>query len=198
MRDVSVYRSILSGNIGAVGSSADNSYHVVTGSGLDSSSLLDGFSITQGNASGVWPMSDGGGMRLEFNSHPTLSNLRFIENSAKDYGGGLSVDNSNPTLVNVVFSRNHAIQGSGAVDNSGGMVTFINNTFSANSSQRGSGAISNFYGGFFTFHNSIAWGDVGPKGEVFNAPGTTSNLAFSLVFCFAIFPRLSDAGSLHG
>jgi predicted outer membrane repeat protein len=173
--------AILSRDVGVAGDTRDNSYHVLTGSGLDPSAMLDGFVITQGNASGTWPLSDGGGMRLESDARPSLANLEFIANSATDYGGALSVDNSSPTLVNVVFSRNHATQGSGAVDNSGGMVTFINVTFSGNSSQHGSGAISNFYGGFFTFHNSIAWGDSGPGGEVFNAPGTNSNLSYGII-----------------
>ncbi len=180
-RNLEANPTILSGDIGVPGDDSDNSYHVVSASGVDASAVLDGFVITQGNASGTWPLSDGGGMRLEFNARPALANLRFIDNSAKDYGGALSVDNSSPTLVNVVFSRNHAVQGSGGVDNSGGMLTFINCAFSANSSQHGSGAISNFYGAFFTFHNTIAWGDGGPGGEVFNAPGTNSNLSYSLV-----------------
>ena len=180
-RNWEAYPSILSGDIGVSGDARDNSFHVVTGSGIDASAVLDGFVITGGNASGTWPLSDGGGMRLEFHAQPRLANLKFIANSAADYGGGLSVDNCSPTLVNVVFSRNRAVQGSGAVDNSGGMITFINVSFSGNSSQRGSGAISNFYGAFFTFHNSIAWGDSGHNGEVFNAPGTNSNLSYSLV-----------------
>ncbi len=41
--------TILSGDIGAAGN-GDNSYHVVTGSGVASTAILDGFTITAGNA----------------------------------------------------------------------------------------------------------------------------------------------------
>jgi len=37
--------TILSGDIGDSGSSADNSYHVVSGSGTDRSAVLDGFTV---------------------------------------------------------------------------------------------------------------------------------------------------------
>ena len=51
-RDITLYPTVLSGNIGAIGNNTDNSYHVVVGSGTDSTAVLDGFTITAGNASG--------------------------------------------------------------------------------------------------------------------------------------------------
>ena len=62
-RDVTRYASILSGDIGTVGDTSDNSYHVVVGSGTDATAVLDGFTITAGNADGdVSHMNCGGGM----------------------------------------------------------------------------------------------------------------------------------------
>src|SRR5262249_41625709 len=76
-RNVATNVTTLSGEIGDPTKTADNSYHVVYSSGLDKTAILDGFTITGGNA-------DGG----------SLSN----------FGGGMYNDNSSPTLTNVTFS----------------------------------------------------------------------------------------------
>ena len=49
-RDITVYETTLSGDIGASGDDSDNSFHVVTARDTDNSALLDGFTITGGNA----------------------------------------------------------------------------------------------------------------------------------------------------
>ncbi|MHC4346802.1 MAG: hypothetical protein ACYSUP_19210, partial [Planctomycetota bacterium] len=49
-RDIEVYETILSGDIGFVGYNFDNSFHIVTSSYTDSTAVLDGFIITAGNA----------------------------------------------------------------------------------------------------------------------------------------------------
>ena len=45
-----LYQTILSGDIGTIGDISDNSYHVVFSSGVDGTGVLDGFTITAGNA----------------------------------------------------------------------------------------------------------------------------------------------------
>ena len=57
--------TILSGEIGAAGN-ADNSYHVVLGGGTNSTAVLDGFTVTAGNANATSPYNSGGGLYLEF------------------------------------------------------------------------------------------------------------------------------------
>ena len=57
----------------------ENSYHVFyhpEGTGLDSSAILDGFTVTGSNANGVSPHSYGGGMYND-GSSPTLINCTF-------------------------------------------------------------------------------------------------------------------------
>ena len=77
--------------------------------------VLDGFTITGGDASG------GGGMRNS-GSSPTVTNCTFSGNSA-DAGAGMYNSNSNPTVTNCIFSGNSASSGSGF--GGGGMVNFL-------------------------------------------------------------------------
>lgn len=103
---------------------ADNSYHVVVGGGIDS--VLDGFTITAGNANGeyAFPCDQmcGGGM---FNiGSPALANIIFRDNAAHNGGGMFNLAMSGvskPTLLNVIFSGNVA-QGEWGLG--GGMTNF--------------------------------------------------------------------------
>ncbi|MHC4558298.1 MAG: hypothetical protein ACYS80_13455, partial [Planctomycetota bacterium] len=54
-RDIKLYETILSGDLNGndgtnFTNNGDNSYHVVTGSGTDATAVLDGFTVTGGNA----------------------------------------------------------------------------------------------------------------------------------------------------
>jgi len=74
---------VLSGDIGVAGDAGDNVYHVVTANSTDAFTLLDGVTVTGGQASsGV-----GGGIHVN-NGSLTIANCRIVDNSA-DYGGGL-------------------------------------------------------------------------------------------------------------
>jgi hypothetical protein len=80
-RDVTGTPSVLSGDIGG-GSTADNSYHVVVGNGTNSTAVLDGFTITAGNANGTSTATYGGEMYNEYYSSPTLTNCIVWGNTA--------------------------------------------------------------------------------------------------------------------
>ena len=93
---------------------AENSYHVVTGSGTDANTILDGFTITAGNANGSYPNETGGGMDNGSGS-PTVNNCTFIGNSA-DYGGGMfNVYPGRPTVTNCTFRANSAYEHGGGM-----------------------------------------------------------------------------------
>jgi len=97
----------LSGDIGTTGDNSDNSYHVVTGSGTNNTAVLDGFTITGGNANGAESNGMGGGMYDDQGS-PALENVIFSGNSATLGGGMCNSTNSSPMLANVTFSNNTA------------------------------------------------------------------------------------------
>lgn len=85
-----------------------NAYHVVTGGGSWEIAVLDGFTITAGNADGVYPDDSGGGM-FNISSSPTLGNTSLSGNHATLSGGGMYNNNgSNPVLTNVSFEANKA------------------------------------------------------------------------------------------
>ncbi len=120
--------TILSGNIGAL-DSTDNSYHVVV---IDSSAnwltigsntIINGFKITNGNASGSFPnnvfmlngynlsRSSGGGIILN-SGYNTLNNTSVVYNLAVE-GAGIFAQNGNSIISNNVIFNNTSSRGGG-------------------------------------------------------------------------------------
>ncbi|MBN2271148.1 MAG: hypothetical protein JXN61_11070, partial [Sedimentisphaerales bacterium] len=113
-RDIEAYETVLSGDLAGddVGSAnnAENSYHVVTGSGANASAVLDGFTIAGGNANGLGDDSSGGGMFNASASSPAVANCVFSGNLAAMHGGGMYNEGScSPTLTDCTFSNNSAV-----------------------------------------------------------------------------------------
>lgn len=126
-----------------------NSYHVLSGSGVDQTAVLDGFVITAGYASRTPPDIHGyGGGMFNWAGSPTLTNLVFSGNTAGKgaayYGGGgmFNIRSSNPILTNVTFVANTAGGGAGMYnDHSNPVLNDV--TFSGNKSIDAS-CISNY------------------------------------------------------
>ncbi len=73
-----VFITTLSGDIGTQEDNSDNSYHVVTGvTGATSATILDGFTITGGNANGATSPNNCGGGMYNPTSSPTLDEPYF-------------------------------------------------------------------------------------------------------------------------
>ena len=119
-RDIALYETNLSGDLlGNDGpnfeNNDENSYHVVTSSSVDETAVLDGFTMTAGNANSPFlPHNQGGGMYND-QSSPTVINCIFSGNNAGGCtggngggGGGMANHSSSPTVINCVFSGNNA------------------------------------------------------------------------------------------
>ncbi len=187
-RDIRLYETILSGDLAGNDepgidpcdlinhpSRAENSYHVVTGNGVDIAAVLDGFTITAGNANGpVSPKTTGGGMLCNctatvsnctftvnsavlgggiyctyklYATFPTLINCMFIGNSASESGGGVRAYGSNPTLINCKISGNLAGKlGGGLMPGSENDIKLVNCLINGNSAGQAGGGI---YAGFY-------------------------------------------------
>jgi len=161
-RDIQAYLTILSGDLNGDDveiadpedltdepSRAENSYHVVTGSGTDDTAVLDGLLITGGNAhlSGIWlederspETNEKGGGAYNWQGNPTITDCSFNRNSAR-VGGGMHNSDSNLMLTNCIFSENHAQEG-GAIHNSGGSPTLIDCTINENAANFGGGILN--------------------------------------------------------
>lgn len=183
-------QTILSGGIGDSNDANDNSYHVVTGSGTDSTAVLENVTISGGNADGNFPYNNGGGIYNDAGS-PTIKYCCIIDNNAVDAGGGMYNFWSSPTLTSNSFCRNAASWGAGlanfafsspeltncvfrdnnAVEVGGGMSNvvlsdpqIVNCTFYANTA-------GSFGGGIYAngsdpdVYNSILWENVAPDGN---------------------------------
>ncbi len=118
-RKVYLYETILSGDLNGndepnFTNNSENSYHVVKVSGgIDSEALLDGFTITAGNADG--PESFGGGIYVD-SGGPTVINCTIIGNKAIDVGGGIYChDSSRPYIVDCTIIQNSARNHGGGV-----------------------------------------------------------------------------------
>ncbi len=103
----------ISGEKGDPANDADNYYNVVWAFNVDSTTILDGFTITAGYADDTtYGYNYGGGLEI-FHSSPTLSNLIITENLA-DYGGGIGFSYySSPVLTNVVITNNFTLSAGG-------------------------------------------------------------------------------------
>ncbi len=177
--------TILSGEIGAPGN-ADNSYHVVTAQLVDSTAVLDGFTITAGNADGTTPDDEGGGMLItsasptlrnliissnwagngaglydasawNAPSKPTLTDITFYNNFATGDGGGMYDDGlSAPALTDVLFTDNEASTGGGGGLKEVGTGSLNNVTFRVNQAAAG-GGLENW--GKANVTNATFWGN---------------------------------------
>lgn len=123
-----------------------NAYNVVSSTGATETTVLDGFTITAGNANSTLitcPGKCGGGM-YNTNSSLTLRNVTFSGNRADIDGGGMANESSNPTLSDVTFSHNSAgDDGGGMHNNNGSNPSLIDTDFISNTTTGGPGS----YGG---------------------------------------------------
>jgi len=146
----------------AAGIAGANAFHVLyldgeTGANITAATVIDGFTVTGGNASeynqpsgyggGLYCAGGGGGNACS----PTLGNLVFSGNHARHNGGGMINRGQNggvssPALTNVTFSGNQAEFGGGMVNWGYAGVsspTLTNVTFSGNRANTDGGGMVN-------------------------------------------------------
>ena len=149
-RDVDLFPTILSGDIGIWGDNSDNSFHVVYVNNLTApNAFIKGFEIKKGNANGSSTKSYGGGA-----FYGNLDECIIDSNYASQYGGGTYYSN----LINCNIHHNGCSNSGGGAyegnannciffDNSSSYIgggkyygTTYNSTFSQNHAQYGGAA----------------------------------------------------------
>ncbi|MCP9766353.1 hypothetical protein EGI22_00435 [Lacihabitans sp. LS3-19] len=157
-RDFKLNETILSGNIGSSGTDTDNSYHVVYIQKADSTTLLNGLTIADGNADqtdtenffGAGLYNNGQG--ADTVSNPTLELCVFKNNKAYRGGGiynnGKNEGQASPWISHCRFISNTAVEGAGAYNNGSGNaksnVTFSDCVFENNFTSFNGAAIYNY------------------------------------------------------
>jgi len=154
-RNLSAHETILHGG--------SNRYHVFRNNSVDYTSVLDGFTITHGNASdpNPNPPSDatfGAGMHNTLCAQRIL-NCKFISNHATGLGAGMYNKESSPTIINCTFSGNYAPDcGGGMYNENESFPTIINSIFSGNTATQGGGICNN--GGGANIYNTTISGNL--------------------------------------
>ena len=183
----------LSGDVGQPGIESDNSYHVIWAdvSNMGTTTVLDGFTITGGYASGTAPHDMGAGM-YSTGSSPTISNCYLNENTASLGGGGMYLTSgASPVLHNCVFHDNTANNGGAAYCSSTSSAPVFNNcTLTKNTALVNGGAVYSDNCPS-TFNNCIVWGnEAAGNGNEFFVSSQAVSLNFS---CYA-----NEAGDVVG
>ncbi len=165
-RDIAAFETVLSGDLAGndgpnFQNNDENSYHVVTGSGCDQTAIVDGCTVTAGNADGDDPHRYGGGMYNE-DGDPTLANCTIRANAA-EYGAGIRNDASSPVLSNCTISDNATLYSGGGMHNSQSGATLTDCTFSGNSALHG-GGMFNWNGSDPTLMNCTFVANTADKG----------------------------------
>jgi len=118
----------------------DNTYHVVTAEDVDSTAVLDGFTIRGGNANTDGFLGEvGGGLLISTSgatatSEPTIVNCVFKENRASGRGSAVFAEfpqaqtSSKPQFRKCVFRHNKAATG-GAIDQQNSKIILIDCAF---------------------------------------------------------------------
>ena len=181
-RDVSNYVTTLDGDLlgddgPGFANNDDNSWHVVTGSLTDATAILDGFTITAGNASGPEGAptyhASGGGM-IVVSGSPTVRLCTFESNAAAGWGAGMVVnDVSSPEISGSTFIGNVAQRAGGGLRCGDSSVAVTNSTFIGNRAEDlalGGGAIASFNTGLLIteslFLNNYTAGEGGVTATV--------------------------------
>jgi len=151
--------SILSGDIGILADSLDNTYHVMITTGLTAASVFEKLTFSDGNANSFsvldlefggtfFDRRIGGGM-YNTSSSPTLSDCTFQSNIGLSGGGMYNKENASPILNNCVFESNIATAEAPSTGLGGGMYNLNSSpilsfcTFTSNTSEDEGGGIAN-------------------------------------------------------
>lgn len=191
-RDTAAHVTVLSGDIGTNGDAGDNAYHVVTSRGNDATAVLDGVTITGGNANGADPDDRGAGLYVANGGAPTLVNCTITGNVTPGMGAGVYASSgSTPHLDGCVISSNTASgatwpQGGGGLYNDAGATSVVTGTTFAQNSAVLGGGMANFFNAAPTLTDCVFQANTGPS-------GSSGGAVYSYGGCSPTFDRCTFA-----
>lgn len=189
-RIINATPSIMSGDIGTPGDATDNCHHVVISAGAVGNASLDGFHITDGNATRVInPFVNG---ELIFGSYaaglyikrgsPAIVNCYIARNTARAYAGGVYVEDANLSFTSTIIENNNAGNGGGGIYISRNTNVMMNSvTIQGNQTPGSAGGLANS-GGNVTLENSaIRANNAGENGGGFYQYSGTTTLRSTVI-----------------
>ncbi|MDR2847887.1 MAG: T9SS type A sorting domain-containing protein [Bacteroidales bacterium] len=191
--NITILSGDLDGNDGAnFANNEENTYHVVIGAGI-TDALLDGFTISGGNANGdeyitvngELVVNGAGGGITNTNATSTFANLTVSENKAALFGGGIINVEGGYTFTNLTVSGNTADYGGGIynmLEESASTTAFTNLVVSGNKAYYG-GGIYNYFGKL-TFTNATVSGNTADNsgGGIYHFNTYSSTIANGIVW----------------
>ena len=159
-----------------------NVYHVVTASNVSNAAVLNGFTVTGGQATDPDNSPDQGAGIYNINASPTLVNLLITGNTARYGGAGMyNQGTSSPSVFAVTFRRNDVMSyGGGVYNEDSSSPTLINVSFISNTATYGGG----FFNGGGTLTLSLVQfqeNRAGQGGAIFNDAGSIQLMNASFI-----------------
>jgi len=153
--------TILSGNIGNTGDSADNSKKIITIIGVPDSVMIDGFVIRDGyrvsNGRIEINVVGGSGIYMYYN-RTIIKNCQFIKNTAFPDGGAIAFGGRvSCDISQSIFTGNSAQNYGGAIASSGATLNLTNCVFDNNYAYGQGGALH--LTSFFDVRNCLFYGN---------------------------------------
>jgi|694.fasta_scaffold01345_4 parallel beta-helix repeat protein len=162
-RDFLANPTILSGDLAGNDASnifTDNSFHVINCNTANATAVLDGFTVTGGNANGASASNQdkGGGILCLTGSAVNVRNCRFVANRCTFGGGAGYINGATPSFTDTRFENNIGGSFGGAFDMNNGTTNFVRCEFIGNSAAR-AGAVECFGNSNSKFTNCIFRGN---------------------------------------
>ncbi|UAY53163.1 choice-of-anchor Q domain-containing protein [Ferruginibacter albus] len=182
--NASILSGDLNGNDGTGFSNVDdNVYHVIVSAGNDKTALLDGFTISGGNANSADSSvvnnylvyhSSGSGIYLN-SSSPTLQDLKVNGNKAINSGGGIFADQSSPFIIKNIIENNTAENGAGIANEHSSSPAIINSLVINNVAADNGGGVYNADASNAGFVNTVISNNSALNGAgMYNSSGSPS------------------------
>jgi len=210
-RDIELYETVLSGDLNGddrpnFNNYFDNSFHVVSATGVDETAILDGLTIRGGNADAYYgdptfPRDgSGGGLLNEDGASPTIRHCRFLGNKSFNVGGAIyNESRAMPSLVGCVIRGNRSSSGGGMCSNDS-RASLRDCTFENNWAAFNGGGIYNRDGSHSEILDCVFIGNQtdGDGGAVYNQRNTSATLVNCAFYGNRTEDRpFSEGGSIH-
>jgi len=151
---------------------------VTFNTGETETSVLEGFTLTDGSGSGGANANGGGGVYCETASPTILGNIIYNNAAGGDGGGILSREYGHPKIINNIIYGNSSFRDGGAIACGHCYATITNNTIYGNTAAESGGGLYNWSSPVWVT-NTILWGNVADTyPEIYTSPNGYTEVTY--------------------